>query len=191
MLEKDSLFVFIILSMDKIDILQQLQDIIIFKQKVLQIIGKGSGDAKIMAIDFGTKKIGVAVSDKDGLLAFPKDVLIGNWLNVDAVMNAITQQIKIHQPIAIVFGLPKTLNGSLHENCKIIIPVASNINQMLPVLLLDERFTTKFANRNIYNKQKLFRHGKANDYYKNNHNNYDDNISATIILNDALTLLKR
>ena len=44
---------------------------------------------------------------------------------------------------------------------------------------------------NIYNKQKLFRHGKANNYYKNDHNNYDDNISATIILNDALTLLQR
>ena len=176
--------------MNDVDVLQTLQDIVLFKQKLLKIINNGIGDKTIMAIDFGTKKIGIAVSDKAGLVAFPKDVLIGNWLNIEAVINAITQQIKIYQPIAIVFGLPKTLNGGLHENCKIIISVASNINKMLPVLLLDERFTTKFANRNIYNKQKLFSHGKINNYDKANSNNHDDDISATIILNDVLTLLQ-
>lgn len=177
--------------MDKINILQQLQDIIAFKQKVLQIINNNVSDKTIMAVDFGTKKIGIAVSDKAGLIAFPKDVLIGNWLNKDKIIEALTTQIKIYHPIAIVFGLPKTLDGDLHENCDIILPVAENINKILPVLLLDERFTTKFANRNIYNKQKLFSHGKNNNHYKTNSTNYDDAVSATIILNDVLTLLQK
>ena len=177
--------------MDKISILQQLQDIITFKQKVLQIINNNVSNQTLMAIDFGTKKIGIAVSDKAGLVAFPKDVLIGNWLDTNKVMGVLITQMKIHRPIAIVFGLPKTLDGDLHENCKIIIPVASDLNTMLPVLLFDERFTTKFANRNIYNKQKLFSHGKTNHHYQINRNNYDDDISATIILNDVLTLLQK
>ena len=177
--------------MDKIGILRQLQDIIAFKQKVLQIINNNVSDKTLMAIDFGTKKIGIAVSDKAGLIAFPKDVLIGNWLNKDKIIEALTAQIKIYHPIAIVFGLPKTLDGDLHENCDIILPVAETINKILPVLLLDERFTTKFANRNIYNKQKLFSHGKTNNRYKTNSTNYDDDMSATIILNDVLTLLQK
>lgn len=176
--------------MDKISILQQLQDIIAFKQKVLQIINNNVSNKTLMAIDFGTKKIGIAVSDKAGLIAFPKDVLIGNWLNKDKIIEALTAQIKIHHPIAIVFGLPKTLDGDLHENCDIILLVAETINKILPVLLLDERFTTKFANRNIYNKQKLFSYGKTNNRSQTNNNN-DDAVSATIILNDVLTLLQK
>ena len=176
--------------MDKISILQQLQDIIAFKQKVLQIINNNVSNKTLMAIDFGTKKIGIAVSDKAGLIAFPKDVLIGNWLNKDKIIEALTAQIKIYHPIAIVFGLPKTLDGDLHENCDIILPVAETINKILPVLFLDERFTTKFANRNIYNKQKLFSHGKTNNRSQTNNNN-DDAVSATIILNDVLTLLQK
>ena len=175
--------------MDKIDILQQLQDIIIFKQKVIQIIGKGSGDAKIMAIDFGTKKIGIAVSDKSGLIAFPKDILIGNWNDADTVIETTIKQINIHHPIAIIFGLPKRLDGTLHENCNIIIPVAEQINKIVPVLLLDERFTTKFAIRNVYDKKKLSCNNK--NKHKKCDNCDDDDVAATIILNDALNLLQQ
>ena len=172
-----------------VDVLQQLQDIAIFKQKIDKVIAKNSVNKKIMAVDFGTKKIGIALSDEAGLLAFPKDILIGNWLSIDAVIGVIMQQINMYHPIAIVFGLPKTLYGELHKNCQIIISVAENINKILPVLLFDERFTTQLASRNIYEKQMLFCKGKKSNNRKANSIFNDDSLSATIVLNDVLKRL--
>ena len=172
-----------------VDVLQQLQDIAIFKQKIDKVIAKNSVNKKIMAVDFGTKKIGIALSDEAGLLAFPKDILIGDWLSVDAVIGVIMQQINMYHPVAIVFGLPKTLHGELHKNCQIIISVAENINKILPVLLFDERFTTQLANRNIYEKQMLFYNGKKNNNRKANSFHHDDSLSAMIVLNDVLKRL--
>ena len=38
-----------------------------------------------VAVDYGTRKLGFAVSDENRQVAFPKDVLIGNWRDFDAV----------------------------------------------------------------------------------------------------------
>ena len=175
--------------MDFVGVLQNLQNVDSFKQRVFKITTNNTIDKTIMAIDFGTKKIGIAVSDKSGLIAFPKDILIGNWNDADTVIETTIKQINIHHPIAIIFGLPKRLDGTLHENCNIIIPVAEQINKIVPVLLLDERFTTKFAIRNVYDKKKLSCNNK--NKHKKCDNCDDDDVAATIILNEALNLLQQ
>ena len=132
--------------MDFVGVLQNLQNVDSFKQRVFKITTNNTIDKTIMAIDFGTKKIGIAVSDKSGLIAFPKDILIGNWNDADTVIETTIKQINIHHPIAIIFGLPKRLDG------------------------------TSCNNKN--------KHKKCD-------NCHDDDVAATIILNEALNLLQQ
>lgn len=166
---------------------EELVNIDSFRKRVFGLSSQSTSGRRIMAIDYGTKKIGVAVSDDSMLIAFPKDILIGNWLNIEFVIRKVDEQINKYNAIAVVFGLPRTLNGALHENCKIIIPVAKCLNTTIPVLLIDERFTTRLANRQMYEKISFCRKNKRNINKINNKN--DDDVSAVIILNDVLNMI--
>ena len=65
---------------------------------------------KYLGLDYGEKRIGVAVSDDDGNLAFPKSVEVGSWKLVVENLKKIIKEEKIG---AIVLGLP--LGFSMQE----------------------------------------------------------------------------
>ena len=72
----------------------------------------------VVAIDYGTRKLGFAISDDDRRVAFPKDVLIGNWRDFDNVFSAIGEYVSKFNVCGIVLGWPKKMDGTLHINCQ-------------------------------------------------------------------------
>jgi len=62
---------------------------------------------KYLGIDFGTKRIGIAVSDKEGTLAFPHAVLENN----EKFFERLRAMVKKEETKHIVVGVPKALSG--------------------------------------------------------------------------------
>lgn len=140
-----------------------------------------------LAVDYGTRKLGFAVSDENRQIAFPKDVLIGDWRDFDTVFNKISEYVSNFNTCGIVLGWPKKMDGGLHENCEIILKIAKKLTEKFPVLLTDERFTTQATYAvDRFERQKFGSKNKTKFKEKN-----DDARAAAIILNDVLDCLNR
>ena len=136
----------------------------------------------LVAVDYGTRKLGFAISDEGRQVAFPKDVLIGDWREFDAVFSAISEYIGEFNTCGIVLGWPKKMDGTLHENCEIILKIAEKLSEKFPVLLADERFTTQATYAvERFERKKFGSKNKAKFKEKN-----DDARAAAIILNEVL-----
>jgi putative Holliday junction resolvase len=100
---------------------------------------------RILALDPGTKRIGVALSDELGWTAQPLETFERKSLNVDIAH--INELVRRHEVREIVVGMPIQLNGRMG-------PAAQSAQQFLealqaavgiPVVAWDERLTTKAA----------------------------------------------
>lgn len=100
---------------------------------------------RILALDPGTKRIGVALSDELGWTAQPLETFERKSLNVDVAH--INELVRRHEVREIVIGMPIQLNGRMG-------PAAQSVQQFLealqaavgvPVVAWDERLTTKAA----------------------------------------------
>lgn len=136
---------------------------------------------RILAIDYGTKRTGIAVTDTlqivanglttvstAGLLAFLKDYVSRESVDL------------------IVMGLPKQMNNTPSRTLPFIEKFVEKLRKELPgipVELYDERFTSCLAHRAMIDggMKKMARRDKA----------IVDEISATIILNDYLESKQR
>ncbi len=97
---------------------------------------------RILALDFGLKRIGMAISDELGITAQPLgSITITDPDNtIEEIFNIIIKfQIK-----EIVIGLPLNMNGSIGESAKRVTEFAKTLQERLsiPVYLWDERLTT-------------------------------------------------
>jgi len=131
---------------------------------------------RIMAIDYGGKRCGIAITDESQIIASglttidTKDIL--SWLK-DYVSK---EEVELF-----VVGEPKRLHGEPSESEKLIKPFLEKLNKLIPeipVKRLDERFTSKMAFDTMIASgiSKKKRRDKA----------LVDQISATIILQDYL-----
>ena len=132
--------------------------------------------SRIVAIDYGRKRTGIAVSDTmqiiaNGLTTVPTHQLL------DFIVNYVKQE-----PVErIIVGLPKQMNNEASENMKYIEPFVRSLQKKLPDLpveFVDERFTSVLAHRTMLEAglKKKDRQNKA----------LVDEISATIILQTYL-----
>ncbi len=131
---------------------------------------------RILAIDFGRKRTGIAVTDPlkivaNGLATIPTHTL----------MDFILDYIKRENVERIVVGLPKRLDNTPSESMKWLEPFLNRLRKVLPdmpVVMYDERFTSTLAHKAMIDggMKKSDRRNKA----------VVDTIAATIILNDYL-----
>lgn len=132
--------------------------------------------SRIVAIDYGRKRTGIAVSDTmqiiaNGLTTVPTHQLM------DFLLNYVKQE-----PVErIIIGRPKQMNNEDSENMKNIEPFVRTLKKRLPempVEFVDERFTSVLAHRTMLEAglKKKDRQNKA----------LVDEISATIILQTYL-----
>ncbi len=134
---------------------------------------------KILAIDYGTKRTGFAISDDNKIFAF--------GLSTQETKNNLTylQLIVPKEKIdTIVIGIPKHLNNELAEIVPKIELFKRQINNKFPeiqIVDVDERFTSKMAFQSMIDNgmKKKDRQNKA----------LVDEISATIILQSFLETL--
>lgn len=134
---------------------------------------------RILAIDYGLKRTGVAVSDPLRLIAGGLDTIptasLEGWLAQYMVANAVD---------IIVVGKPVQMNGTPSQSWVAIEPFVARLRERYPnvkVVLHDERFTSVMAHRAMIDggMKKMARRDKA----------VVDKISATIILQSFMDSL--
>lgn len=131
---------------------------------------------RLLSIDFGRKRCGIAVTDSLRIVA--------NGLATVATASLIdfVKQYAASETVdAIVVGFPTDMRGLPSESVRFLTPVINRLRKEiapLPIVFYDERFTSVLAHKAMLDGglKKMARRDKA----------IVDEISATIILNDFL-----
>ena len=128
--------------------------------------------ARLLAIDYGKKRTGIAVSDEMQIIAGGLTTVATTEL-VDFILDYVKRE-----PVErIVVGLPKQMNNEPSENMRRVEPFVNRLRKLLPDIPVDyhdERFTSVLAQRTIIEAgiKKMARRNKE----------LVDEVSATIIL---------
>ncbi|TML57036.1 MAG: Holliday junction resolvase RuvX [Actinobacteria bacterium] len=100
---------------------------------------------KVLALDYGPARTGVAVSDPTGTLARPVGVV--ERAASEAGLARLLELVRAEEPDRIVVGLPLTLRGEHGEQARATERFVEILREAVdvPVESLDERFTTALA----------------------------------------------
>ena len=103
---------------------------------------------RILGIDYGRRRLGLALSDEDGVLASPLPHLRRGH-SIDRDLRDLASLASSHGVGAIVVGLPLHMDGSEGEMAEEATRFARALEQAVgvPVELLDERLTSEEAER--------------------------------------------
>ena len=129
---------------------------------------------RILALDVGNKRIGVAYSDPSGISITPIETI----QNDERVFERIKRLVNKLNIGEIVIGLPLTLRGEEGEQAKITRAFAEELKKFLPeieIKFIDERFTTSLAEKHLAETTKKSKRKKKLD-----------SLSATYILQTYL-----
>ena len=102
---------------------------------------------RIMAIDYGDARTGVAVSDPTGSLAGQTFLIKSR--QADIVLSELVRLAKEQQAEELVMGYPRNMDGTLGPRAELYAAFADRLREAsgLPVVLWDERRTTVDAHR--------------------------------------------
>ncbi len=100
---------------------------------------------KIMSIDYGDARTGIAFCDKNETLAFPFTVI--NEKYVAKLILKLCAIIEEERPEKIIIGLPRNMDGSCGFRCDACKAFAAELaeNTEIPIDFQDERLTTVMA----------------------------------------------
>ena len=105
---------------------------------------------RALGLDIGTKRIGVAVSDSEGLLATPIEVI---FRQKDARKDylAVVELVKEWEVNIVVVGMPYSLDGQEGPMAQKTLEEVKSLSDILPVPVVtyDERLTTVTAERSL------------------------------------------
>ncbi|ACX63879.1 Holliday junction resolvase RuvX [Paenibacillus lautus] len=104
---------------------------------------------KIMGLDYGDRRIGVAISDAFGWTAQGVEVI--ERRRDEGELDRIAALVKDNEVGEIVVGLPKNMNGTIGPRGEICMEFANTLRESLslPVHLWDERLSTVSAERTL------------------------------------------
>ncbi len=102
---------------------------------------------RCLGLDMGERRIGVALSDPDGLLAIPLSVITRRDEKAD--LETILHLAQQHQVGCIVVGLPRSMDGSIGREAQKVQAFINLLSEhsQLPVESWDERLSTKSAEK--------------------------------------------
>lgn len=102
---------------------------------------------KVLALDYGPARTGVAVSDPTGTLARPVGVV--EKASSETGLARLLELVRAEEPDRIVVGLPLTLRGEHGEQARTTERFVELLREAVdvPVESLDERFTTALASQ--------------------------------------------
>ena len=107
---------------------------------------------RIMALDLGTKTIGVALSDATGIIARGLETIRRGSTESD--FSRLAEIITENEVDKIVIGYPKNMNGTIGERAQFCEAFADKLKERFPnfeILLWDERLSTVAAERVLIN----------------------------------------
>ncbi|MBN1298440.1 MAG: Holliday junction resolvase RuvX [Actinobacteria bacterium] len=143
---------------------------------------------RLLGLDIGQKRIGVAITDENATISYPLCVLE----NTRDIKEKISSLIDKHRIIKIIVGMPINLKGQEgHQAEKIKEFVNLNLSGIkVPVVYLDERFTSSIS-ENIL-KEEAFQKKRHASKFKNKRASGEiDKLSASIILSDYIESEKK
>ncbi|MBI2304379.1 MAG: Holliday junction resolvase RuvX [Chloroflexi bacterium] len=133
-------------------------------------------EKRLMALDMGQRRIGIALSDPSGFMASPLIVL--ERKGEDADIAAIQKLVTEHSVARVVVGLPLSMDGSMGAEAERVLQFCSRLSQQLPVPVetWDERLSTVAAQGLMIEAGASQRHRRA----------WRDAVAAAIILQGYL-----
>lgn len=136
---------------------------------------------RYLGLDLGTKTLGVAISDKTGMIAsFYKNI---KYDDVEKLFVEIKEIVESQDVDKIILGFPKNMNNTIGERAEETIVFKENLEKFLDkeIILEDERMTTKVA-EDILIKADLSRKKRKKVI---------DGLAATVILQSYLDRKER
>ncbi|MCF0191686.1 MAG: Holliday junction resolvase RuvX [Marinilabiliaceae bacterium] len=133
---------------------------------------------RILAVDYGKKRTGLAVTDPSGIIASPLTTVETKDLE-----RYILDYLKIEQVATIVIGYPRQPNGEDSDSMRYIRPFVARLRKVVPEAVAmeyyDERYTTKIAFQSMID-------GGLGRKKRDNKNGIVDMVSASLILQDYM-----
>jgi putative Holliday junction resolvase len=128
---------------------------------------------RVLALDLGSKRIGVAVSDFGGSIASPHSVIrrsSSQRLDHESIRRLVIEE----EAEAVVIGLPLALDGSVGQAARAVLKESERIGTVVgvPVHLQDERMTTVAADRIL----------READLSASRRREFVDKVAASVIL---------
>ncbi|SRR5579883_1091227 len=110
--------------------------------------------SRVLAIDYGTKRVGIAISDEMRMLASPRGILPNN----PDLISALSALIMSEGIGIVVLGIPKTLAGTESEMTAEVLRFHDKLKASLASLNVtletrDERLTSLIAETNIRSRE--------------------------------------
>ncbi|HEY7462094.1 MAG TPA: Holliday junction resolvase RuvX [Gemmatimonadota bacterium] len=132
--------------------------------------------SRILAVDYGTKRVGLALSDPTRTLAAGLPTL--ERRPKQPLPEAIARLVERHAVGEVLVGLPLEADGTVGERARTVERFAEALRARVsvPVTLVDERLSTVRAYELLRERGKRARAGKA----------HADRVSAAILLQDYL-----
>ncbi len=132
---------------------------------------------KVLSVDYGSKRIGLALGDENLKLAVP----IGWIANTPSALETIVKTVRERGVVKLIIGLPLTLRGKEGQRAKEVRKFVSKLEESLgedvEIVLWDERFTTEEAYRQL------------EGYPQRKKKELKDSLSALIILQEYMESL--
>jgi putative Holliday junction resolvase len=136
---------------------------------------------KIVALDFGLKRTGIAVTDELRIIATPLETVESSQL--EPFLQKYTESNSV---VSIVIGEPRNLDGTETDITQNVHLLKEALQQRFPqisVCLYDERFTSKMASQSI--------HAAGVKKGKRTEKELIDKVSAALILQSYLNYISR
>jgi putative Holliday junction resolvase len=135
---------------------------------------EGESEGRILALDFGMKRVGVAISDPLRLTAHGLKTLVGK--TIPEMLTLVESIVREQHAVEIVVGHPLLMSGAEGDLAEATREFASELERQLsvPVVLWDERLSSREAERILKDRKQ---HRKKEDI---------DRISACLILQSYL-----
>jgi putative Holliday junction resolvase len=129
---------------------------------------------RILGLDFGRARIGVAISDELQMLAHPLETIPAN----EELASRVAEIVREKQVDHVVAGIPRQMNGQIGTAATEVLEFVEKLRAILPcpVVTWDERLTTVAAHRALRDAGKKTRHTRA----------YVDQVAAQMILQSYL-----
>ena len=134
---------------------------------------------RVMGLDFGSKTVGIAVSDSLGLTAQGVEIIRRTSENkLRQTLARIEALIREYEVGTLVLGFPKNMNNTVGERAEKSLEFKEMLEKRtgLPVIMWDERLTTMAADRTL----------EETGVHKEDRKQYLDQVAAVFILQGYL-----
>ena len=141
---------------------------------------KKESNRPILSLDYGEKRIGIAISDNKCSIALPSEVLERNKTNKDFLY--IKDFIEKNDIQAVLIGIPYNMDGSEGGQCKIVKNFSKKLLEFINISIIywDERLSTLAQEKILINK----------DVSRKKRKKVIDKLAAAYFLQSFLDFLK-